>query len=68
MAGGDMTGEDVRMEIQRLMDAGWSLAEIGARVDRDASTLGAIRSGEIANPPEELLANLRKLKGKKDEC
>lgn len=62
---GKNTGKSVRKQIQRLMDNGWTLEEIGDMVDRDSSTLGAIRSGEIKNPPQSLLTALMKLKAKK---
>lgn len=58
---GDGTGVEVRQEIGRLMDGGWTLVQIGQRVDRDPSTLSAIRSGEIKNPPSSLLAALKDL-------
>lgn len=52
-------GETVAAEIQRLQDAGMTLAEIGAAVDRSESTISAIKSGEIETPPDELLEALR---------
>ena len=61
---GEGPGAAVRREIDRLMNSGWTLSEIGARVDRSASTLGAIRSGDIANPPRELLDALMEMKAK----
>ena len=65
---GEGTGASVRSEIERLReDEGMTLAEIGSRVDRDESTLGAIISGEIANPPAALLSALKALNSEPPE-
>jgi len=71
---GDGTGADVRAEIKRLRDGGLTLEDISTELDaistdasRSATTLSAIVAGEIANPPESLLAALKKIKKKSDE-
>ena len=61
---GEGTGSAVRRELDRLVNSGWTLVEIGSRVDRSTSTLSSIRSGEIKNPPETLLNALRRMKSK----
>ena len=63
---GKNTGGKARRMIQILMDAGMSQEQIGSGVDRSASVIGSILSGEIKNPPESLITSLRGVKAPKD--
>lgn len=62
---GKGTGSSARAAIQKAIDGGHTLEEIGRAAGRDASTISAIRSGEIKNPPPELADAIRRLKPKK---
>lgn len=55
---GDGTGGKARRLIRSLQDKGYTNEEIGNRTNRSAGTIGAIASGEIANPPAELVDDL----------
>jgi len=58
---GNNTGGTARRLIRQLMRDGMTQEEIGSRTNRSASTIGQILRGEIDNPPEELIAALRRL-------
>ena len=62
---GTKTGAAARKAIRAKVKSGCSLAEIGNMANRDASTISAILSGEIKNPPANLAGNVRKAKCKK---
>ncbi len=64
---GEDTGGGVREELNRLLDSGMSAAEIGRLTNRDESTIQAIASGKIENPPAALLKTLKDLKSKKSK-
>lgn len=51
--------EDVLQEITRLQAGGLSIRRIAGKVDRSPSTLGAVITGEIADPPAALLSDLQ---------
>jgi hypothetical protein len=57
---GKGTGAAARRMIKKLQEE-MTLEEIGSKVDRSASTLTDILSGDISNPPDELIEKLRKL-------
>ena len=61
---GKGTGESARAAIQKAINGGHTLEEIGRAAGRDASTISDIRSGEIKNPPPELVSAIRGMKAK----
>ena len=64
---GKGTGGGVREAIRMLQKSGMSLEQIGSAVNRSASTLSSILSGDIANPPKSLLTQLKKVKPPKKD-
>jgi len=70
---GENTGGRARRRIRALRDAGMSTEDISDALDdmpgdveRSASTLQAIASGEIANPPESLVEALEAIEPPED--
>lgn len=61
---GKGTGANARAAIQKAIDGGHSLEEIGMAAGRDADTISQIRSGRIKNPPPELVTAIRGMKTK----
>ena len=59
---GKKTGVSTRSAIRTKRAAGLSLDEIGAKVNRDGATIGAIASGNIKNPPHGLAGRIRSIK------
>lgn len=55
---GDDTGARTRRAIRTKMKEGLTQVEIGKIARRDPSVIGAILSGEIANPPSEVARRL----------
>ena len=71
---GEGTGGSARRRIDALREAGMSTEDISSAlssmpgdVDRSASTLQAIASGEIANPPQSLIDALEAIEPPEDE-
>lgn len=65
---GDGTGAAARAEIKRLTDAGMTLEAVsdalaaqGDNASRSPGVLSQIRDGAIANPPDSLIAALKKI-------
>ena len=57
---GKNTGSKTRSAIKSAQDKGCTLAQIAAGSNRDASTISAIKSGKIANPPANLATAVQK--------
>lgn len=58
---GEGTGPEARRLIEEL-DKVLTHEEIGKAIGRSASVVGAIKSGEIANPPKQVVDALKRLK------
>ncbi len=58
---GTDTGGSAKGHIQRALDKGFSQEEIGNAVGRDAATISSIMSGDIENPPSDLISKLKKV-------
>ena len=61
---GKNTGMAARSAIQKAMDGGHTLEEIGKAASRSADTISKIKSGDVSNPPAELVAAIRAMKAK----
>ena len=59
---GKGTGAAARKAIATKKKGGCTTAQIARAARRDPSTILAIASGEIKNPPANLAGNIRKLK------
>ncbi len=62
---GKMTGGKARKSIREQEKKGSTQEDIARATRRDPSTISAIKSGEIKNPPKELIANIKKAKTSK---
>lgn len=57
---GKKTGAPARKLIRELEKKGMTQEQIGRKARRSASTIGQIKSGDIKNPPNDLVKRLRK--------
>lgn len=58
---GKNTGGPARRLIRRLENKGMSRKQIARIANRDVSTINSIAAGGIKNPPNDLVARLRKM-------
>jgi len=62
---GKKTGGAARRAIRAAEKRGATIIQIARAARRSPSTISAIKSGEIKNPPRNLAGNVRKAKGKR---
>lgn len=64
---GKKTGAKTRRAISAKIKGGSTLKQVGAKVNRDASTISDIKTGKIKNPPASLSGAIRKSKPAKSK-
>lgn len=61
---GKGTGKSAKALIKKAKEKGYSNEEIGKATNRDGATISDIARGEIKNPPNSLIPQLRKVASK----